>query len=146
MEAKYTLACDGEDFCSKLYLTDAQYKRILGKIEEVVNSPNFAVHCFDSTFPSDKYTESNCGFCNKDFTELDTALFPAQFPGRKSLKYRKSNHKCPFDTREEPGILGWGAGCFPKCYLFKDRGKKEYDLEAIRSMVRRLTEVNNRSC
>lgn len=122
---------------SRLYLTDAQYRRILGRIEEVINSPNFVVSCFDSTFPGDKYTESNCGFCNEGFTELDTSLFPSQFPERKSLKYRRSNHKCPFDTRKKPDLLGWGNGCFSKCYLFKTRGK-EYDLEVMRSMVKEL--------
>lgn len=123
---------------NKLYLTDDQYRRILGKIEEVVNSPNFAADCFNSNFPGDKYTTSNCGFCNDDFTELDTAIFPSQFPGRKSMKYRRENHKCPFDTRKDPGLLGWGCGCFSKCHLFEGQGERGYDLEVIREMVKRL--------
>lgn len=124
----------------KLYLTNAQYRRILGKIKDVVNSPDFAVDCFDSAYPGDKYTTSNCGFCNDDFTELDTALFPNEFPGRKSMKYRRKNHKCPFDTRKAPGLLGWD-GCFHRCYLFKGRGpkgEKSYDLEVMRNMVKEL--------
>lgn len=128
-----------EDSDSKLYLTDDQYKEILRKIEAVVSSPHFVVSCFDSVATGDKYTTSNCGFCNDDFTEPDTDLFPDRFPGRKTMKYRRSNHKCPFDTREEPGLLGWGYGCFSKCYLFKNRRK--WDLEAIERMVR--TQINS---
>ncbi len=119
----------------ELYLTDSQYKRILGKIEKEVNSPGFKVSRFDSTSLWDKYNDSNRGFCNDNFTELDTALFPDKFPGRKSMKYQESNHKCPFDTRKEPGFLGWGSGCFSQCYLFK----KECNLETIKTLVKELT-------
>ena len=118
-----------------IYLTDEQYYSILLKIKETVNAPDFAVRCVDSTTIGDKYTWSNCGFCNDNFTEEETALFPDQFPGRKSMKYRLENHKCPFDLRRKPGILGWGSGCFYRCYVFSHRGKRDWDLDYMKALV-----------
>jgi hypothetical protein len=116
----------------KLHLTDEQYQRVLLKIRDVLSNDGFEVRCEDSTFVGDKYTKSNCGFCNDEFTEKDTAMWPEQFPERRSMKYRQDGQKCPFDMRKMPGIVGWGSGCFFGCYLFKDR---KHNLVFMRQLV-----------
>ncbi len=115
----------------EIYLTDPQYLKILHKIQVKVKEPGFKPNCFDSTALGDKYTESNCGLCCDDFTDKETAMWPNQFPERKSLKYRLEHHKCPFDERVESGF-GFGMGCFYKCYLFSNR---TYDVQLILKMV-----------
>jgi len=120
-----------------IQLTDEQYQRVLRKIETTIAQDDFKVSCFDSTFPGDKYTESNCGFCNDEYTDRDMALFPKQFPERKSMKYRQKNHKCPFDERNAPNVIGWGCGCFGKCYLFGHLGEQNWNLSSMREMVKR---------
>jgi len=120
---------------NELRLTDEQYLRVLKKIEATIAQAGFRPSCFDSTFPGDKYTESNCGFCNDAYTDEDMALFPDQFPGRKTMKYLGKNHRCPFDTRDRPGILGWGCGCFCECYLFAHFNKGDWNLSRMREMV-----------
>ena len=127
----------------ELYLTDEQCLKVLKKIEAVVVYDDFVPSCFDSTFPGDKYTESNCGFCNDAFTEVDMALFPEQYPERRSMKYRLEGHRCPFDERIEPGLLGWGSGCFGGCYLFKHRVKQDWNLLLMREMVNDVLEVSD---
>ena len=99
-------------------LTDEQYGEILKKILAKVSEPGFKKHIYDSTCPGDKYTESNCGFCNEEYTTIDTALFPEQFPERKSMKYREVHHRCPFDKREKPTM----NGCYYTCVLRKEIG------------------------
>lgn len=121
----------------ELYLTDEQYLCILKKIEATIAQDGFRPSCFDSNALGDKYTESNCGFCCDEFTDKDTAMFPDRFPERKSMKYQGKNHRCPFDVRKEPGILGWGSGCFGDCYLFQNR---RYDIKLMREMVDRVIE------
>lgn len=102
-------------------LSDAQYLEILYKIRNIVNGPNFVVCAVDSTEIGNKYTESNCGMCNDNFTDEDMALFPDQYPSRKTMKYRAENHKCPFDERK---IGDFSMGCFYDCYIFNtERGK-----------------------
>ena len=118
-----------------IYLTDEQYTNILRKIWESLKDDNFKVSRWDSTFPGDQYTTSNIGFCNDDFTEMDTALFPDQFPKSKDRKYRLSNHKCPFDLREDDNGSGWGSSCFIRCYLFRT---KIHDIPLMRTMVEKL--------
>lgn len=118
-----------------LRLTDEQYLRILQKIKATLAQNDFKVDCFDCTVTGCKSTDSNCGFCNDEYTDEDMALFPDQYPERKSMKYRQKNHRCPFDTRTEPGILGWGWSCFYECYLFKHLGKKGWSLPLMRKMV-----------
>ena len=125
----------------KLQLTDEQYLRILRKIETTVAQVDFWVGCSDCTVIGSKSTDSNCGFCNDDYIDEDMALFPDQFPERKTTKYRRENHKCPFDMRKEPGILGWGYSCFDGCYLFKHLGKHDWNLSLMREMVDHAIEV-----
>ena len=115
-----------------LYLTDTQYLKILKKIKETVDQENFRPNYFDSTFTGDKYTESNCGLCNDNFTDKETALFPEAFPNRKSMKYSLAHHKCPFDQRNQPTD---SKGCFYYCYLFQN---KKHDLKLMRKMVDNL--------
>lgn len=111
-----------------LYITDMEYLQLLQKIKEVVNKPDFKPTWYDSTTMGDKYTETNCGLCNDNFTTKDTAMFPDQFPQRKDMKYAKSEHKCPFDFRKK---VGWN-GCFYTCWFFK-RGLT--NLTKIRQLV-----------
>ena len=111
----------------KLYLTDKQYRRLLLKIKETVDQEDFEYSSDDCTIPGMKETTSNCGLCNDDFTEKDTALFPKDFPERKSMKYPSKNHRCPFDMRVRVDSLGYSIGCFYHCCLFqnvKHRGNK----------------------
>ena len=99
-----------------MYLSDTSYFTILKKIETKVNDPDFSPRFEDSTTIGEKHTISNCGFCNDDFTDLESAMWPADFPQRKDMKYRLEHHKCPFDMR----ITGdFNFGCFYQCLLFK---------------------------
>lgn len=118
-----------------LYLSDTQYLKILQKIQTTLATENFKVGCSDCTAIGYKSTDSNCGFCNDEYTDEDMALFPDQYPDRKSRKYRGKNHKCPFDMREIPGILGWGYSCFGKCYLFRHLNKKDWDIKLMQTLV-----------
>lgn len=124
-----------------MYLTDEQYLDILYKIRMRVGSLGFRPSAFDSAFPGDKYTESNCGFCCGEFVTEETALFPEQFPERRSMKYRLDAHKCPFDMRETPDVLGWGWGCFSECYVFHCHPP---DVQLMRTLVaNRIKEVED---
>jgi len=136
---------------SKLELTNKQYHNLLLKIRNTVNSPNFQPYCYDSTTIGDKYTESNCGLCNDAYTTLETALFPEEYKkyGRRSRKYRKKNHKCPFDLRfgtDGKGFIHYNWGCFYHCFLFgngiefKELGKNKDDVDFIRKLVEETIE------
>ncbi len=125
----------------ELQLTDEQYLRVLRKIEATITQDGFKVSCSDCTVVGQKSTDSNCGFCNDAYTDEDMALFPDQYPGRKSMKYRQKSHWCPFDMRDKSGILGWGYGCFPECYLFRHLGKRDWNLALMREMVDHTVEV-----
>lgn len=114
-----------------IYLTDEQYRALLLKIRETLSSSDFKVSCFDSTVIGNKYAVSNCGLCNKEYTEPETALFPEEFPERNSMKYLRLNHHCPFDLRKQAS--SWG--CFFSCYLFSNLEKKEWDLDFMRQLV-----------
>lgn len=118
-----------------LYLTDEQYMAILLKIKAKISEDKFKPFCYDSITPGNKFTRTNCGFCNEEFTDKKTALFPESFPKRMTMKYRRGNHKCPFDMREELSDLSWGNGCFYKCYLFK---LKVHEVDVMRVMVEEI--------
>jgi len=119
----------------ELRLTDEQYLRILKKIEATIAQDDFGVGCSDCTVIGAKSTDSDCGFCNDAYTDRDMALFPEQYPERRTMKYRRENHRCPFDMRKEPGILGWGYSCFYECYLFGHLSKRDWNLTVMREMV-----------
>lgn len=119
-------------------LTHEQYSRILLKIKEAVDQPGFRPAFYDSTTVGDKYTTSNCGFCNDEFTDEETSLWPDQFPKRKSMKYREDDQRCPFDTRKE-APSGYAWGCFYHCYLFQG---KSHSVEEIRRMVREAVDAD----
>ena len=126
---------------NELRLTDEQYLRVLKKIEATIANAGFMVSCSDCTVVGSKSTDSNCGFCNDEYTDEDMALFPEQFPERKSMKYRGENHRCPFDVRKKLCALGWGSGCFYDCYLFQHLGKRDWNLSLMREMVDHAIEV-----
>jgi hypothetical protein len=109
-----------------IYLSDKQYLDTLYKIKRTISRKGFKIICEDSTQIGNKYTTSNCGMCSDDFTTKETALFPDEFPERKSMKYRKEYHHCPFDWREP---LAWKSdyiryGCFYTCAIFQ-KGKNK---------------------
>jgi hypothetical protein len=97
------------------YLTDLQFLDLLRVILKTLSQPGFKRSCYDSTDTGDKYTESNCGCCNNNFTNKKTAMWPDEFPGRKTMKHRKTRHLCPFDSRDKGGA----NGCFYTCMLFR---------------------------
>lgn len=119
----------------ELQLTGEQYLLVLKKIKATVAQVDFEVVCIDCTVVGCRSVVSNCGFCNNDYTDEGMALFPDQFPGRKTMKYRRENHRCPFDMRKGPGMLGWGYSCFDECYLYRHLGKRDWDLSSMRKMV-----------
>ena len=125
-----------------LYLNTTQYYELLLKIRETITQPGFVVECDDSETIGNKYTTSNCGLCNDEFTTLETALFPDQFPARKEMKYREKdkNHHCPFDDRimGTPTPLEACQGCFFTCYLFNH---KKHDPEHMLTRVNMLIEI-----
>lgn len=112
-------------------LTDEQYEDLLRKMLETVTSLNFEPTCVDSTDIGDKYTRSNCGLCNDEYTTIETAMWPDQFPQRKTMKYRGRNHKCPYDMRES--VIHWEWSCFFKCRLFQ--GKRPIQVETLRTDI-----------
>lgn len=108
-----------------MYLTNEQYLEILNVIEKELNK-NINPNIFDNDTIGNKYTNSNIGFCNDNFTTYETALFPDDFLkfNRKTLKYRLKPHACPFDNRvrnlyekEEDTSINLGSGCFYTCCL-----------------------------
>ena len=121
-------------------LTDQQYYDLLLKIKERVHEKDFYPTSFDCTDQGAKDTGSNCGLCNsEEWTTFENSLFPDDFLAydRKSLKYCKSNHKCPFDKRKKPGMLGF-SGCFYTCYLFQGKGVR--DIDEMKKMVDKTIE------
>lgn len=102
---------------SDIFLTDKQYFWLLQKARDNLDKIEKAEGC-DSTETGNKYTKTNIGLCNTDLTTLETALFPDQYPERKSLKYRKENHMCPLDSRSYKT-----TGCFYTCLFFKNNLK-----------------------
>lgn len=135
-----------KNYPENMYLTDSQYRDILLKIKDVLEQENFKPCYYDSTAFGDKYTESNCGLCNNYFTIKEASLFPKEYPERKSMKYRRPNHKCPFDMRREPGLMGYGMSCFYTCYLFKTKSGN-HDLILMRtkvySLLQKIEEVTS---
>ena len=113
-----------------LYLTDKQWLSILYKIRDTISKPGFKPGGCDSTEPGNKYTETNCGLCNDNFTTLKTSLFPEEFKdGRTTMKYTEDHQICPFDTR--PRDSDHFSGCQYTCGIFNKKllkGNKLLDL------------------
>lgn len=106
-----------------LNLTDEQFlellKRGLKLLEErYAKNPNTLAKGVDSTDFGDKYTETNVGLCNEEqLCTKETALFPDEYPQRKSMKYLDTHQKCPLDDRG-PGSSDMN-GCFYTCKFFQ---------------------------
>ena len=120
---------------SDLYLTDEQYIEILNKIKSMVNKEGFKPYIYDSTETGNKFTESNCGFCNDSFITKANSLSPDRYPAQKSMKYRANHHPCPFDKRFKGIDYGemYGLGCYYYCTL-----TKRVTIEAIKKSVDRV--------
>ncbi len=118
----------------EIHLNDEQYRRILIKIRNVVNADGFASTCYDSTEMGNKFTESNCGFCNEEFTELDTAYWPDRFPQDTSMKHTRKDQKCPFDILPTPKRF-ISCGCYYTCFIFHGRTYGEDKVKKIRLLV-----------
>lgn len=106
-----------------LYLTNEQYLGVLDMIESKIDNIDTSMVC-DSNATGDKSVSSNIGFCNDEFTTLETSLFPDLFEnGRKAMKYRAKAQACPFDNRVRtkenlPGrLMTLDCGCFYTCGL-----------------------------
>lgn len=115
---------------SNLYLTDKDYGERLLKISNAVNDMFFKPTREDSTTVGAKYTTTNCGMCNDEFTTKESAMFPEDFPQRKSSKYGLKHHVCPFDRRMNPD---GSMGCFYDCYVFK-KGRNA-NVQHMRNLV-----------
>jgi len=86
----------------KMHLSYKQWLDLLYKIKKVVSKRGFKAKGEDSTSTGNKYTTSNCGLCNDNFSTKETALWPEHFEeGRITLKYLEEYQKCPFDWREK---------------------------------------------
>lgn len=114
----------------ELNLNDEQYLEILLKIKEILKDNEFKVKREDCNITGMKSTETNCGCCCEDFVTKENSLFPEQFPERKTMKYRKSYHDCPFDMRETSDSIG----CFYHCYIFHTSKYQESYIENIERM------------
>lgn len=111
------------------YLTDGQYIRLLDKIERKLKDGEKAwVH--DNTVPGNKYTTSSVGLCNDNLTERDMAMWPEDFPGRKSMRYKQDYHVCPFDKRLGTESKFWN-GCYYTCRLVKENINNEQALDLV---------------
>jgi hypothetical protein len=123
-----------EEFHDRAYMKDEEYIKLLEKIVEVVDAPDFKPDRFDDTTTGCKSTNSNCGLCNdgenSTFATIDNVLFPDQFPGRKHFKYFETYQQCPFDYRKNPTA----NGCFYTCYLFQNR-RSSLSIETIRRLA-----------
>lgn len=109
-------------------LTDDQYLELLQRIRSSLdNVPR--VSGYDCTDIGNKSTDVNVGLCNEEFTTLDTALFPDEYPERLASKYREDHHRCPLDYRAMEQLTL--QGCFYTCSYFK-RGLK--DIPTIKSL------------
>ena len=117
-----------------MYMSDEEYLKILEKIVETVDAPDFKPEFYDDNTIGSKRTWSNCGLCNDDenstFATKENVAFPDQFPGRRDFKYFKDNQQCPFDFRKIKGV----NGCFFTCYLFKNKWSS-INVESIKRMA-----------
>lgn len=104
-----------------LYLTDKQYYdlliRVRKKLEEIPS-----IDGFDCTITGNKDTQVNVGLCSDEWTTKDNAMWPNDFPHRRSMKYRKYEHRCPLDWRPVSNLPR--SGCFYTCRFFK-RGMRD---------------------
>jgi len=125
---------------NEMYMSDAEYVKILEKIVDAVNQPGFKPEFYDDTTTGAKRTWSNCGLCNDDenstFATKENVAFPDQFPHRRDFKSFETHQQCPFDWRKKPDI----NGCFHTCYLFQNK-RSSISVDSIRRMAaRRLGE------
>lgn len=99
----------------EIHMTDEQYLDLLIRARRHLDTVG-KVRSVDSTTIGDKYTETNVGLCNEELTTEETAMWPDEFPARKSMKYLRNHHHCPLDWREvsEDNF----NGCFYTCRVF----------------------------
>lgn len=119
-----------------MYLTNEMYGRVLAKIHQTVNAPDFKPRGQDCTDIGAKSTTTNCGMCNDEFTTQDSAMWPDMFPKRKTSKYPLSQHICPFDRRTDADGRG---GCFYKCYVFWAEHK--HNVDYMRQLVQERIDI-----
>jgi hypothetical protein len=121
---------------SSIHLMDDDYEELLDKCDDAVRTiDDFRV--LDCTDGCNKSTTSEIGLCNDKFTTQETALFPKQFKTRKSMKYRRYHHVCPFDDRllriergHDPKNMI--QGCFYSCSLRKGTQGREQLLRRVK--------------
>lgn len=127
------------DEYERLYMGDKEYLKLLEKIVEKVNDPNFKPKFFDCTDIGQKETWSNCGLCNESdysdestWTTKENAKFPDQLPSRRAFKDFRNYQQCPFDWRKNPDF----TGCFYTCYLFQNK-RSSIKIESLRRMAKK---------
>lgn len=101
---------------SDLYLTDKQYLVVLRRVRKRIAESTEEVTGYDDTTVGSKHTHCEAGLCCDDpkvYTK-EMNLFPDQYPGRVSDKYRKEEHYCPLAGRKN------SSGCFYGCLFFKE--------------------------
>ncbi len=108
------------------YLTDEQYLKCLRRIAWNLADPNFKMEGEDSTCIRDKYTKTNFGMCNDEgLCDAENAMWPDQYPERKSLAHQEEWQLCPCDSRVftfySLSDLDKWRGCFYSCYYFTHR-------------------------
>ena len=104
---------------SALYMTDAQYLKIMNNLKAFVNS-GAKLSGFDDNTIGDKDTQCTWGLCGdnvKVYPDADMHLWPKDFPKRIAPKYLQNHHRCPF---ENPNAKDQISGCFYRCRFFQE--------------------------
>lgn len=121
----------------EIFLTESQYLDLLVKGRKNLNRiDKVEGHC-DTTY-GNKSTETNIGLCNTELTTQETAFYPKAFPHRKDMKYRRSDHKCPLDNRDEKPDYGWNRGCYWYCLFFQHNMKNIRKIKGLYDMQIRI--------
>lgn len=124
-----------------LYLTDEQYLERLQLVRQaVLQHKQYWVYDNDSI--GNKFTTSNVGLCNDELATREMAMFPELYDqGRRSPKYNRPPHLCPFDLRFEELKDDFSdtrrSGCFYTCGLRKHRYSQEEALHLVDQAIAR---------
>lgn len=84
-----------------------EYRDRLQQIKQHLEDPTFIVDAEDSTYPGDKYTKCNIGFC-----------------GEGAADRRARRQRCPMDWRCVYGT-DYSEGCFYTCTVFQRTADRE---------------------
>lgn len=122
----------------KLHLSDQEYLELLKRGRKFLDKLK-RISGYDSTAIGNKFTECDGGLGNDLLTTKDIAMWPEDFPHRRSMKYRQEHHKCPLDMR--PVSREFRSGCFYTCMIFSKKVKTPTVEEAKKLYDKRIEEV-----